>query len=427
MLEIKKRNLIFLLITNILINNSFQNKIIAQAPALGTTSTYVLFTAAGALTNIGTNLLTGDIGTNLGAFTGSASVIGQTQIVNAASSQAAKDLAIAYNNLNAVNCVTVLGTPFGNNQLLTPGIYCQNTAASLNGDLILDGQCDSNALFIIKINGALSTNTNSTITLINSASIKNVYWLITGAFNIGVNSTFKGTAIASGAISILAGSIIKGQALTTAGQISTNTNIATRFQGSVWTGINGSDYSKAANWSYNLVPDSGENISFATNAMNDCVLDANHTIGNIVNTSTKNLVLNGFDCNIIGSISQTSSGKIDASKLDSKLIMAGCLSQTISADVLTSNTLQNLTINNSSGVKIEGPLSLINLLKINNGTLITGDFLTLKSTSTGTAGIESILNGDITGNVKVERFISAQGRRFRFLSSPCAGITLADW
>ena len=363
MLEIKKRNLIFLLITNILIINSFQNKIIAQAPALGTTSTYVLFTAAGALTNIGTTLLTGDIVTNLGAFTGSPSVIGQTQIVNAASSQAATDLAIAYNNLNAVNCETVLGTPFGNYQLLTPGIYCQNTAASLNGDLILDGQCDSNALFIIKINGALSTNTNSTITLINSASIKNVYWLITGAFNIGVNSTFKGTAIASGAISILAGSIIKGQALTTAGQISTNTNIATRFQGSVWTGINGSDYSKAANWSYNLVPDSGENISFATNAMNDCVLDANHTIGNIVNTSTKNLVLNGFDCNIIGSISQTSSGKIDASKLDSKLIMAGCLSQTISADVLTSNTLQNLTINNSSGVKIEGPLSLINLLK----------------------------------------------------------------
>ncbi len=210
----------------------------------------------------------------------------------------------------------------------------------------------------------------------------------------------------------MAGSILKGQDLTTAGQISTNTNIATRFQGSVWTGINGSEYSKAANWSYNLVPDSGENISFATNAMNDCVLDANHTIGNIVNTSTKNLVLNGFDCNIIGSISQTSSGKIDASKLDSKLIMAGCLSQTISADVLTSNTLQNLTINNSSGVKIEGPLSLINLLKINNGTLITGDFLTLKSTSTGTAGIASISNGDITGNVKVERFISAEGFGF---------------
>lgn len=53
----------------------------------------------------------------------------------------------------------VIGTTLGNNQVLTPNIYCLGAASSLNGDLILDGEGDPNAIFIFKINGALSTST----------------------------------------------------------------------------------------------------------------------------------------------------------------------------------------------------------------------------------------------------------------------------
>jgi hypothetical protein len=255
----------------------------------------------------------------------------------------------------------------------------------------------------------------------------NVYWFVTGALNIGADATFKGTAVSGGAISLLSGAKLKGRALTTAGQISTTTNIATRFEGAVWTGSTSSNYGTAANWSDGLVPDSGENIRFAVSATNHCVLDKNYTVGNSENASDKNLVVNGFTYTVVGSISQTSSGKLDGSISGSTLVMAGCFAQAISENAAVANTFPNLTINNSAGVTLEGPFTLTKLLTISNGTFTTADYLTLKSNSAGTACVAPILNGSITGNVTAERFISSQGRRFRFLSSPCSGRTLADW
>jgi hypothetical protein len=200
-----------------------------QAPDLGAASSFALFTAAGAFNNLGITMVTGNIGTNVGAFTGfpPGIVIGQIHVADAISAQAATDVANAYGYLSSLTCGQVIGTTLGNGQVLTPNIYCLGAASNLNGTLVLDGQGNPNAIFIFQIDGALSTSTFATVSLINSAQLCNVYWQINGAFDLGDNSVFRGTVVAGGAINLAIGSTLIGRGLTTAGAISTSANVVT--------------------------------------------------------------------------------------------------------------------------------------------------------------------------------------------------------
>jgi hypothetical protein len=203
------------------------SKNFGQAPNLGTASTFALFTAAGAFNNLGVTMVTGDIGTNVGAFSGypPGVVIGQIHVADAVSATAAADVAIAYADLAGRTCGAVIGTTLGNGQVLLPNIYCTGAASTLNGNLVLDGQGDPGAIFIFQIDGALSTSTFASITLVNSASLCNVYWQINGALFLGDFSVFYGIILANGAISLANGSTLYGQGLSTAGAIETSANV----------------------------------------------------------------------------------------------------------------------------------------------------------------------------------------------------------
>jgi hypothetical protein len=203
----------------------------AQAPPLGTTASFALFTAVGAFSNDGATYVTGDIGTNVGAFTGfpPGTVVGGIHVADPVSVQAAIDVDVAYSFMSGITCGVVLGTTLGNGQTLGPNVYCLGGASTLNGDLILDGQGNPDALFIFKIDGALSTNSFSNIILINSASICNVFWQVNGALGVGMgaNSVFRGTIISNGAFSLLEGASLFGRALSRGGAIALHNNIVT--------------------------------------------------------------------------------------------------------------------------------------------------------------------------------------------------------
>jgi hypothetical protein len=89
----------------------------------------------------------------------------------------------------------------------------------------MDAQGNPNAVFIVQIDGALSVGATSNIILANGASACNIYWQVTGAFNMGANSVFRGTILAGGAIELLDGSAIYGRAFTKAGAIHLHNNI----------------------------------------------------------------------------------------------------------------------------------------------------------------------------------------------------------
>lgn len=215
-----------IIILTLVLTLTFPNLSFGQtAPNLGTTSTFAVFTAVGAVTNDGVStLVTGDLGTDVGTISGFATgqVVGNIRDENSPeSAQAAADVQVAYNQLLANSCGTTLNPEIGG-QTLTSGVYCQSTASAstLCGTLTLSGP----GVFIIKLNSALTTCTDSKIVLINGATAENVFFQVNGAVNLGINSMFSGTIVANGAISLLTGARLQGRALSIGGAISLNGN-----------------------------------------------------------------------------------------------------------------------------------------------------------------------------------------------------------
>ena len=123
-----------------------------QTPNLGTTSSFALYTGSGAINNSGFTLIKGDIGTNAGAFNGfppGIIVNGNSHVADAAAAQALTDVGIAYGQLSAIPCGSVIGVGMGNNQTLAPGVYCTGAASTLTGNLILDAGGNTNGLVLL--------------------------------------------------------------------------------------------------------------------------------------------------------------------------------------------------------------------------------------------------------------------------------------
>jgi hypothetical protein len=200
----------------------------AVNPNLLTTDCYAIFTASGEITNVNSSTVTGDIGTNLGTATGfeALKVTGEIHTSpDVSTGIAASDVNTVYNELNAMSFDTQLANPamFGNDMILNAQSYLLNAATILSGNLYLDAEGNSNAVFIFHVVGAFSSVINSRVILTNGTQAKNIYWKVVGAVDLAANTDFAGTIVSKdGAISIGSGSSISGRLLTTNGAISTN-------------------------------------------------------------------------------------------------------------------------------------------------------------------------------------------------------------
>jgi len=196
------------------------------APVLNSVACYGLFTSNGALTNTGMSTVAGDVGTNLGLTTGfiPAHVAGTIHTSpDASTALCASDLTTVSAYLSAMSADIELMSPaqFGNGLTLTPHTYLLNAATILNDTLYLNALGNSNAVFILKINGALSTTSYAEVILLNGAQPYNIYWIVDGAVSLNDHANFKGTIINNGAIQLSNGVQLEGRALTTSGAFST--------------------------------------------------------------------------------------------------------------------------------------------------------------------------------------------------------------
>ena len=199
-----------------------------NAPDLKSAECFTLFTSDGPVENTGVSHIDGSIGTNVGSVTGfnPLFVTGFLHpIPDGTTAQCSADLLRAYNFLNTIPDDIELLYPaqFGRNLVLTPHTYIMKAAATFTDSLYLNALGNPDAVFVIKINGALTTSTYSKVLLINGAQAKNVYWKIEGAVNINNYSVFCGTIVCNnGALgAINAGVILNGKALLTTGALST--------------------------------------------------------------------------------------------------------------------------------------------------------------------------------------------------------------
>ena len=198
------------------------------APALASTQCYALFSSSGTVSNSGVTNVVGDVGTNSGLTTGFNALLVTGTIhsfPDASTAQCASDLTNVYSYLNALPYDIELLYPaqFGSNLVLTPHTYLLNGAVTFTDSLYLNAEGNADAVFVILINGALSTSVYSNVILINGAQAKNVYWKVEGAVDINDNSTFVGTVVCNNnAIALKTGVSLNGKMFTTTGALTTD-------------------------------------------------------------------------------------------------------------------------------------------------------------------------------------------------------------
>jgi Ice-binding-like/Bacterial Ig-like domain len=183
------------------------------------------FSVLGAgVTSNGVSTMTGDLGMSPGTVvTGTSPVVGggtHAGDTDAAAAQSALVAAIA----DATS--RVRHTQFSgdlNGRTFHYGVHHTAAAMELTGTMTLDAEGDPDAVFIFKVDGALNTEADSVVSLVNGANASNVFWQVTGAAGTGESSSFSGTILATGAITLGAGSTLAGRALSR-GLVTLNSN-----------------------------------------------------------------------------------------------------------------------------------------------------------------------------------------------------------
>lgn len=201
----------------------------AEPPDLGAASGFAVL-AGTQVTNTGNTSVTGDVGVSPGTtVTGQASLtLDGTYYIGPATlaGQAQADLITAYNDAAGLteDAVTVAGNIGG--QTLTPGLYKSTSDLEISsGDLTLDAQGDSNAIFTFQIASALNTTDDGRkVILAGGARAANVYWQVGSSATIGTGAVFKGNILALTSIALKTGATLDGRALARNGEVTMQAN-----------------------------------------------------------------------------------------------------------------------------------------------------------------------------------------------------------
>jgi hypothetical protein len=139
---------------------------------------------------------------------------------DAVATQAQLDLITVYDDIagRTAGAVTLSGNLGG--QTLTPGLYTSTSSLAIaSGNLTLDAQGDTNAVFIIQIGSTLTTASGSQVILSGGAQAANIFWQVGSSATLGTNSVFEGTLLAGQSITLMTGATLEGRALALTGAV----------------------------------------------------------------------------------------------------------------------------------------------------------------------------------------------------------------
>jgi hypothetical protein len=181
---------------------------LAAAPDLGTAGSFAVL--GGSAVTCTDSTITGDVGVYPGTTVTqtNCTINGRIHAGDASAFAAYSDFLTAYAALALKPCDQPPLTGNLSGVTLTPGVYCFDAAATLTGQLTLDGPADG--IWIFKIGtlgtGAL-TGTNFSVVMANGGQPCNVYWWVAEAATM-TTSNFQGTILAGAATTFTGGSLI---------------------------------------------------------------------------------------------------------------------------------------------------------------------------------------------------------------------------
>jgi hypothetical protein len=211
----------------------FAPAVVQAAPVnLATVSPFVVL-AGSTVTNEGPSVLNGDLGVSPGAalvgFGLPAVVNGAKHENDAVAAQAQFDLGTAYDvaaGQPVAPADDLSGTDLGN-RILKAGAYRYNSDALLTGPLTLDAEGDPNAQFVFLVGSALTTESASSVNLINGASACNVFWKVGTSADLGTTTKFVGNLMALASISLKNAATVEGRMLARSGAVTLINNVLT--------------------------------------------------------------------------------------------------------------------------------------------------------------------------------------------------------
>jgi hypothetical protein len=211
---------------------------------LGSTNGFAILSYAG-ITNTGPTSITGDVGVSplagsymigfdpsnvVGTIYG-VDATGPTGSVAAATmlTQAMGDLTIAYNDAagRTVDPIGMSGNLGG--RTLYSGLYkSTGTLEITSGDLTLDAQGDSNAVWIFQIASSFNMTNSRQVFLSGGAQASNVFWQAGSGATFGTTCVMKGTILVYTNITFATGTSLEGRALARTASVTLQSNTIVR-------------------------------------------------------------------------------------------------------------------------------------------------------------------------------------------------------
>jgi type VI secretion system secreted protein VgrG len=199
----------------------------AVAPDLGSAARFVAL-ASSTLTNTGSGVFVGDVGVSPGTevegFPPGIVINGTIHMGDAVAALAQTDANGAYNDLAGQTCNVDLTDKDLGGRALTPNVYCFDTSAQLTGDLVLDAQGDPLAVWVFQMGSTLTTDSASSVAVINGGNALNVFWQVGSSATLGTGTRFIGNILAYASITLNTGASLIGRALALNGAVTLNTN-----------------------------------------------------------------------------------------------------------------------------------------------------------------------------------------------------------
>jgi len=198
---------------------------------LRTAANFTILSAAGISTTAGTSIL-GNIGVSpiaataltgfsltldpSGQFSTSALVTGQvfaadyTPPTPGVMSAAIVDMQGAYTNAAGRSNPDFVNLAGGtlDGQILAPGLYKWTSAVTITNSVTIDGDGDSNAVWIFQIDNRLTLGGGAQIILSNGATARNIFWQTAEGATLGTTSHFEGILLTATDIAVQTGASV---------------------------------------------------------------------------------------------------------------------------------------------------------------------------------------------------------------------------